>query len=50
MVIIALAIERLNIIAKALELDNYTRAEAETHVLTDLVKSLKITIRRIERL
>jgi len=50
MVLLALIKERLEIIELALENNNLVRAEAETLVAYDLMKSLKITVRRLERL
>ena len=50
MVLLTLLRERLDVIELALERDNTTRAEAEILVAQDLMRSLKITIRRLQRL
>ncbi len=48
--IIAMINERIKIIEHSVIEQSFAEAEAETLILRDLVKSLLITIRRLERL
>jgi len=48
--LVRILVSRSELLEKLLEEDALAEAEAEILIITDIVKSLKITIRRLERL